>query len=143
MIRVFLILLLAGAQLPAKEPAPVHAPYNKVFDPWHACIAAEPLAKRGASDALRTLFLAAYVRVSQPFLGGEDLETMHKIFDDVLATVGDVKFARALARQRPEVRSAAASFLYGSFKKFPKTAALLREAPEVDWPLNKAFRDDR
>ena len=54
-------------------------------------MAAEPLAKRGAPDAVRTLFLAAYVRVSQPFLGGEDLESMHKVFGDVLTAVGDAK----------------------------------------------------
>jgi hypothetical protein len=135
--------LLSAATLLAGEPAPVDAPYNKVFDPWRACTAAEPLAKRGAPDALRTLFLAAYVRVSQPFLGGEDLETMDKVFGDVLASVGDAKFARALALQRPEVRSAAGAFVSVPLKKFPRTAAILRDAPEIDWPLNKASRDDR
>ena len=137
MMRIFFIFVFAVSHLFAKEPYPVDAPYNKVFDPWRACTAAEALAKRGAPDALRTLFLAAYVRVSQPFLGGEDLETMHKVFEDVLATVGDAKFARALALQRPEVQSATTSFLTASPKKFPKTAALLRDAPKVDWPLCK------
>ena len=145
MPRVILIFLLATAQLLAREAAPIDAPYNKVFDPYRACMAAEPLAKKGAPDALRTLFLAAYVRLSQPFLGGEDLETMHQIFDRVLSTLGDARFARALASQPPEVRSAVQAFVGWSptLKKSPKTAKLLREAPTIDWPVDKAGRDDR
>lgn len=126
----------------ANEPAPIGAPYDKVFDAWHACTAAKPLALKGAPDALRTLFLAAYVRVNQPFLGGEDLETMVKIFDDVLHKIGDARFAAALARQRPEVRSATRWFLSAGSRKYPKTAKLLREAPEIDWPLDEAYRND-
>lgn len=145
MPHVFVILLLLTARLAAKEAAPIDAPYNKVFDPWRACMAAEALAKRGAPDALRTLFLAAYVRLNQPFLGGEDLETMHQIFDRVLTTLGDASFARSLAVQPPEVRSAARAFVSWSpaLKKSPKTAKLLRDAPTIDWPLDKAGRDDR
>jgi hypothetical protein len=145
MPRVILISLLATAQLAAREAAPIDAPYNKVFDPYRACMAAEPLAKKGAPDALRTLFLAAYVRLSQPFLGGEDLETMHQIFHRVLTTLGDARFARSLASQPPEVRSAVRDFVSWSpsLKKSPKTTKLLRDAPTIDWPLDKAGRDDR
>ena len=147
MSRILLtLLLLTSGWVMANDPTPIDAPYNKVFDPWHACMEAEALAKRGAPDALRTLFLAAYVRVSQPFLGGEDIETMSMIFDRVFAAVGDAKFSHALDLQRPEIRSAVGSFLgqpLGFAKKSPKTAKLLREAPKIDWPLDKAVRDDR
>jgi hypothetical protein len=145
MPRIIVISLLAMAHLAAREAAPIGAPYNKVFDPWRACVAAEPLAKKGAPDALRTLFLAAYVRLNQPFLGGEDLEAMHQIFDRVLTTLGDARFARSLAVQPPEVLSAVRAFVSWSpsLKKSPKTAKLLRDAPAIDWPLDKAGRDDR
>jgi hypothetical protein len=92
------------------------------------------------------VFLAGYVRVNQPFLGGEDLESMDKIFGEVLLAVGDRRFSRALSAQRAEVRSAARSFLgtdsHPYLKKFPRTAKLLAEAPKIDWPLNKAYRED-
>ena len=143
MTRGLLILLLFVSQLAANEPAPGDVPYTKVFDPWRACMAAQPLARRGAPDALRTLFLSAYVRVSQPFLGGEDLESMILIFRDVLPAIGDTKFSDALSLQRPEVRGAVRWFLDAPPKKFPRTARLLREAPEIDWPVNKAYRNDR
>src|SRR5881392_2696744 len=111
MSRVVVVLLFSMVCGFAKEPASVDAPYNKVFDPWHACMEAEALAKRGAPDALRTLFLAAYVRVNQPFLGGEDLETMGKIFEEVLSAIGDKAFSDAVGAQRPEIRSAVRWFL--------------------------------
>ena len=86
------------------------------------CMAAEDLAKQGAPDALRTLFLAAYVPVSQPFLGGEG-GTMTTIFREVVTALGDDRFALALAAQRPEV--AAPSIISeetdATSKKCPRT----------------------
>jgi hypothetical protein len=146
MARVIAIFLLTICCAWGKELAPVDTPYNKVFDPWRACTHAKELAKRGAPDALRTLFLAAYVRVNQPFLGGEDLESMDLIFGEVLQAVGDRVFSHALKAQRPEVRSAAKWFLgtdsHPYLKKFPRTAKLLSEAPKMEWPLDKAYRED-
>src|SRR5437867_1939787 len=126
MPRYLLFLLLLGFSVFAErnEPAPIDAPYNKVFDPWHACMAAEDLAKRGAPDALRTIFLSIYVRVNQPFLGGEGDETMVLVVQRVLASIGDEHFSAALAKQRPEIRSAVASFCSFSqsqLKPFPRT----------------------
>ncbi len=143
---LFFLLLGASLALAEKnEPAPLNAPYDKVFDPWRACTAAEGLAKRGAPDALRTCFLAAYVRLSQPFLGGEDLETIHRVFQGVLPAMGDQKFSSVLERQRPEIRSAVAHFLssFSKIRDFPRTRKLLRAAPQIDWPLDKAYRNDR
>jgi len=142
---VFLLVTAAVALAEKNEPAPVDATYNKVFAPHRACWEAKELAKRGAPDALRTCFLAAYVRVNQPFLGGEDFEMMDMTYDEVLKTLGDDKFARALARERPEIRSAVAWFMasYPRMKRCPKTAKLLQEAPKINWPLDRAFRNDR
>jgi hypothetical protein len=49
MLRVIIILLALSATAFAErnEPAPVDAPYNKVFAPERACAEAEALAKRG------------------------------------------------------------------------------------------------
>jgi hypothetical protein len=142
MTRIISALLFSISCVFAQESAVVDAPYIKVFDPWHACMAAEALAKRGAPDALRTCFLAAYVRANQPFLGGEGDETMSHVFERVLATLGDDRFSRALAKQRPEIRSAVACFLSAPRSPAQKTIKLLRDAPKIDWPMVKASRDD-
>ena len=92
------------------------------------------------------MFLFAYVRVNQPFLGGADLETMDKIFAEVVSVVGDNTFSDAVREQRAEIQSAVKYFI-GPDKdrpltNFPKTAALLRKALKIDWPLDKAIRED-
>ena len=130
-LLVLLILTTASALAERNEAWPANAPYNKLFDTWHASMAAEDLAKRGAPDALRTLFLCAYVRVNQPFLGGEGDETVGLIFQHVLVAIWRTRFSRALAKQRPEIRAAVSRFVYihPSLGKFPRTTKLLREAP--------------
>jgi len=144
-MKLILAFLLVSSTVALSEPNeswPAHAPYNKVFDPWHACMAAEGLAKGGAPDALRTMFLAAYVRLNQPFLGGEGDETMHNIFREVLIAVGDRRFSHALSKQRPEIRAAALAFLGDAVKKYPRSAQVLREVPQIDWPMYQAYRND-
>ena len=148
-MKLILAILLASSTVALSEPNeswPANAPYNKVFDPWHAFLAAEGLAKGGAPDALRTLFLAAFVRLNQPFLGGEDLETMSIILREVLIAVGDRRFSRALGAQRPEIRAAVRDFLGDDktpwIKKCPTTAKLLRDVPKIDWPMYQAIRND-
>jgi len=142
MTRGLIFLLMASVTLLAKEPEPAQlaAPYNSVFDPWRARSLAEPLAMRAAPDALRTMFLSAYVRWSWPFNGPEGDEAMHHSFERVFAKLGDARFAATLGQQRPEVRSAVRQFL--TVPKGPqRTHKLLREAPEIDWPMVRAARD--
>ena len=71
---------------------------------------------------------------------------MDKIFQEVLTAVGDTVFSDAVRAQRPEIQSAVRWFVGPdkdrSLKDFPKTAALLRKAPKIDWPLDKAIRED-
>lgn len=148
MTRLLVVLLVLASSLAAQrnEPAAVDAPYNKVFDPWHACMAAEDLAKRGAPDALRTTFLAIYVRVNQPFLGAEGDETMVNVVRHVLAAIGDQGFATALGKQRPEIRGAVKSFCgftAPQLDQYPRTGEILRDAPRIDWPIDQAYRNDR
>jgi hypothetical protein len=94
---------------------------------------------------LRTCFLAAYVRVNQPFLGGEDLLAIRQVLGEVLVALGDDKFSRALLKERPEIRSAVRWHMKDEpqLKKCFRTAKVLREAPAVDWPIDKAYRSDR
>ena len=66
--------------------------------------------RRGSGKARRSgrvahAFFAAYVRVNQPFLGGEDLETMDKIFQEVLTAVGDTSFLRRCESAAAEFRA--------------------------------------
>ena len=145
LVLSLLVLTTTSALAERNEAWPADAPYNKFIDTWHASMAAENLAKQGAPDALRTLFLCAYVRVNQPFLGGEGEETQSLIFQRVLVANGDRRFARALSKQRSEIRSAVRSFLsiQPSLGRFPRTAKLLREAPVIDWPMDQAYRNDR
>lgn len=115
--------------------------YTDRFDAWRGCVGAEADALKGDQDALRTCFLAAYVRVSEPYLGGEDLEGMTSTFRRLLTALGDDGFSGALATQRPEVVSAAGCFFQpSSLDAYPRTAALFRDAPKIDWPLSKAIR---
>jgi len=140
---IFLVFLWTATVFAKKpEPAPLDAPYNNVFDPWRACSLAEPLAIHGAPDALRTMFLCAYVRCSWPFNGPEGDEAMHHGFESVLEKLGDRRFSAALAQQRPEVRSAVRQFLYvRDPKRAQRTLKLLHDAPEIDWPMVRAARD--
>ena len=77
--------------------------------------AAAPLAARGAPDALRTCFLAAYVRLNQPFLGGEGDEAMFGVFRGLLVKPGMIVGPRvALARERPENSERGGAFLFAA-----------------------------
>jgi hypothetical protein len=144
-MRAISLLMLATMTAFAGEPYPADAPYIKHFDPVEAFLAAKELAKRGEPDALRTMFLCVYVRVNQPFLQGHGEEEMDFALREVIHTLGDDRFSGALAAQRPEIRAALASFfslLPDEKPRFPRTAKLLHDAPKIDWPLDKAQRDD-
>ncbi len=88
------------------------------------------------------MFLAAYVRLSQPYNGAEDLSQMRDNFGRLLSALGDEAFCRALEAQRPEVRSAVRWFLDLKIVRTadPQTYRLLKEAPKIDWPTDKARR---
>ena len=116
--------------------------YGKVFDPWRANNRALKAALHGDEDAQIAFFLSAYVRVSQPYAGGEDLEQMTRNITYLLAKLGDAAFVKALEGQRPEVRSAVRWFFEVDKiqKGSPKTWQLFQAAPKIDWPIDKAIR---
>ncbi len=112
--------------------------YDQKFDPWRANNYALIAASKGDRSALDVFFLSGYVRLSQPILGGEDLGQMNENYGTLLRNLGDIEFSSALSRQRPEIRSAAKAFLAGRSINlaFPKTDALLKETPDIDWPID-------
>ena len=59
MTRTIAILLLSSLCVFAEpnDRAPVDAPYNRVFDPWHACMAAEDLANMAHQTLSAPFFL--------------------------------------------------------------------------------------
>jgi hypothetical protein len=71
---------------------------------------------------------------------------MDKTFREVLTAVGDNLFSDAVKAQPPEIQSAVRWFVGPDKSRplndFPKTAALLLKAPKIDWPLDKAIRED-
>jgi hypothetical protein len=119
------------------------AQYSNPFDPWRACNKYCPDAAKGNPVALHTCFLAAYVRQSDPYLGGEDLETIYHCMEQLLKTLGDDAFSDGLALERPEVRSAIGAFLRPKqLENSPKTHKLIRKAPKIDFPLSQTNRDE-
>jgi hypothetical protein len=144
-MRLIALLLLAAVTALAGERYPFDAPYIKHFEPVKALLAAKELAKRGEPDALRTMFLCVYVCVNQPFLLGHGGEEMDAAIRDVITTLGDERFSRGLAARRPEIRGALRSLFSlrsDETRRFPHTAKLLKDAPKIDWPLDKAYRED-
>ena len=120
------------------------AQYSNPLDPWRACNKFCPDAAKGNPIALHTCFLAAYVRVSDPYLGGEDLDSMFRCMGELLKTLGDVRFADALALERPEVRSAVGYFFQTrQLLDTPKTRSLISKAPKIDFPLSQTNRDPK
>jgi hypothetical protein len=137
------MLFVGCAHTPAASPSSAENPasldYNEKFDPWRASNWSLDPAMHGDRDAQIAFFLAGYVRLSQPYLGGEDLEQMYANYQQLLDTLGDDAFSTALRRQRPEVRSAAAAFLNlkNIQKADPETYRLLLDAPKIEWPMGQ------
>src|SRR5437762_909939 len=122
----------------------VCAQYSDPFDPWRACTKYCPEAAKGNPIALHTCFLATYVRQSDPYLGGEDLESIDHCMEQLLKTLGDERFSESLALERPEVRAAVGAFLQPKqLESAPKTRDVIRKAPKIDFPLARSNRDEK
>ena len=143
----------ASPQSPAApKPSPQARSYSSPLDPWRACDHLLPEAKKCNPIALHACFLAAYVRVSDPYLGGEDLEMMYDCMQQLVQTLGDASFAQILAMERPEVQAAVGCFfdvrmLKGEWKDkgvkgAPKTLQLIQSAPHIDFPLSQSEKDE-
>ena len=62
---------------------------------------------------------------------------------ELLKTLGDDAFAQALEFERLEIRSAVGDFLQKEpLKAAPKTLALIKAAPQIEFPLDQSNRDE-
>ena len=139
----FSSLLSACKTIPASNSRTVAATYSDPFDPWRACNKELPEAIKGNPMAIHTCFLAAYVRKSNPYLGGEDLESVWHCIETILEELGDDRFSHALAYERPEVRAAVGDFLDKKHTEgTPKTRRLIDKAPKIEFPLDLSYRDE-
>ncbi len=128
----------------ALSEASARGQYSDPFDPWRACNKASLEASKGNPIALHTCFLAAYVRMSDPYFGGEDLESIYGCMKQLLAALGDASFAEALGYERGEVRSAVGDFLEPKqLRTNPLTRRLLKNSPKIDFPLSQSNRDEK
>ena len=130
------------------EPA---KPYEDQ-DGWRMLQRALPVALKENPKAIHDCFLASYLRVSSPYLGGEDCEAIISGLSEILFRSGDKKFCQALALERPEVIAAVKLWIRNSpgfyrvgapFKKlsiddYPRTKKLLDAAPDTDFPYNES-----
>ncbi|RYD56128.1 MAG: hypothetical protein EOP83_21450 [Verrucomicrobiaceae bacterium] len=134
-LRISVLVCLAVA---ACAPAP-----EDIRDPWRESIAALPAAKAGDAEGLQRTFAAARAQLMQPYInGGEDAETMFLNMGEVLRSTGDERFHQVLLAEAPETRSAVRDFLSedDTRRDYPKTHALLADAPEVEWPSDLAMK---
>jgi len=91
---------------------------------------------------MHTCFLAEYVRLNDPHLGGADLEEMTFSTERMLASLGDKRFSAALRLERPEIIAAVSYFIQSErLTGCPVTGHLLDSAPKVQWQLNQATGD--
>jgi hypothetical protein len=134
---------LCSCSSPSKIQTGSPGSYTEKLDAWRCSSRALEEASKGDEDAIRACFLSAYVRVNEPLMGGEDLEAMDMTFAKLLKNLGDDKFSEALQTVRPEVRSSVHWFFKGNRinkTDYPKTFATFASAPNIDWPLDQAYR---
>ena len=140
---IFAVTLFVSCRIYAIEAVETVS-YESRFDPWRANNYALKPAAKGDADAQTAFFLSTYVRLSQPYAGGEDLEQMTANVRELLKALGDVAFAKAIQSLRPEVRSSVRWFVEMKSVRAssPKTYKVLNAAPKIDWPTDQAIREN-
>lgn len=143
---IFYSTLLSAAVAFGAEPAQKY----QGQDGWRILQTALSHALESNREAIHDCFMAAYLRASSPFLGGEDCEAIHSGLSEILYRLGDRAYLQALTVERPEVIAAVKFWIrrstgfYGQkgFKSFdiaryPKTVKLLDSTPDADFPLRQ------
>lgn len=102
-------------------------------------------AAHGDSVAIHACFARTVERMKQPaILAGEDIEILMNEMDYLFYSLGDRRFAEALARESASTRSALNEFidpkrLEGSTAH---TKAIFAATPHHDFPANVTTRED-
>lgn len=139
-MKLAIVFVLAAAVLATATAKRYH--YDDPLDPWPAFAKEAKDAAKGNPYAIHTCFLAEYVRLNDPHLGGADLEDMTSSTERMLSSLGDTRFSAALRLERPEIIAAAGYFLEpGVLSAYPATRRLIGAAPKVQWQLNQATGD--
>ena len=135
-----LVLVVAAALVAAA--AVKRYSYEDPLDAWQAFTKESKDAATGNPFAMHTCFVAAYVRLNDPKLGGADLEEMTSSTEKIIANLGDQRFADALRLERPEIIAAVAYFVQPErLSGYPVTRHLFETAPKIQWQLNQATGD--
>lgn len=101
-------------------------------------------------QALRETFAEALALCEADGFNASESAAVAWLLQLYLARFGDERFAAALASETPRTQSAVgynmasgvkwnANDHAGFAKLYPKTDRILRAAPEVDWPVDKAI----
>src|SRR5438034_9740864 len=108
-MKLALSLLIAGGLLVAA--AARRYTYQDPLDPWPAFMKGAKDAATGNPYAMHTCFIAEYVRLNDPHLGGADLEEMTSSTEHMVSGLGDKRFSAALQLERPEIIAAVGYFI--------------------------------
>jgi hypothetical protein len=109
--------------------------------PLQEITAALPGATAGDPSALHRSFHAAYAEETRPYPNkGEDAREISDNLDSILVAVGDKRFAEALMKEKPLVRSAVRDCMVeGDLgRDYPRTYEVFQEAPQNEWPSDLA-----
>ena len=145
-ISVFLVAGCATLTVPFKPEVG-----NPEFREW--CRSALSGEKHGIDQALfKEAFNGDRTATERLFQMALDYEMASKMrpedemwltltIETILYRQGDAKFAALLGAQSGQVQAAVGTFLLQRIDaSSPKTATILRSAPKIDFPLEKAYR---
>jgi hypothetical protein len=103
------------------------------------------LAREGDLQAASRAFALTARMLTHCTRSGERCESVSSSLLSLAERLGDDEFSKRLARESPKRINAVAYFMVGSLNpsEFPRSTEILQSAPDVDWPLEQAIRQDR
>ena len=93
-------------------------------------------------QALRAYFAEARQQCESSLIDAAGGEWLNWTLETLLYRFGDQEFAAVLSRESPRTQSAVGSFVQKhSLLRNPKTQKILHDAPKIDFPLYKTYRN--
>jgi len=82
--------------------------------------------------------------MAEPYiLAGEDTLTLFRTFEAQMKRLGDMRFASALSKERPDVIATVGGFFQPStLARCPLTTALISAAPKTRFPAQRVTKED-
>ena len=101
-------------------------------------------AMTGDPAGFHESFFAAYSRVRDPMMGGEDIESIRETIAGLLAAVDDEAFSSHLRVEPEPVRSGVAWFLStAKLSDAPETHRVIAETRDYDFELEQSYRRNK